>query len=43
MELRRSSHYDGFESNSERNIKSVFQIGYYLTDEKSIDFSESLQ
>ena len=27
MELRRSSHYDGFKSNSERGIKSVFQIG----------------
>ena len=26
MELRRSSHYDGFESNFERDIKSVFQI-----------------
>ena len=26
MELRRSSHYDGFKSNSERDIKSVFQI-----------------
>ena len=25
MELRRSSHYDGFKSNSERDIKSVFQ------------------
>ena len=28
MELRRSSHYDGFKSSSERDIKSVgmFQI-----------------
>ena len=26
MELRRSSHDDGFKSNSERDIKSVFQI-----------------
>ena len=26
MELRRSSHYDGFESNSESDIKIVFQI-----------------
>ena len=26
MELRRNSHYDGFKSNSERDIKSVFQI-----------------
>ena len=25
MELRRSFHYDGFKSNSERDIKSVFQ------------------
>ena len=26
MKLRRSSHYDCYKSNSERNIKSVFQI-----------------
>ena len=26
MELRRSSHYDCFKSDSERDIKSVFQI-----------------
>ena len=26
MELRRIPHYDGFKSNSERDIKSVFQI-----------------
>ena len=26
MEVRRNSHYDGFKSNSERDIKSVFQI-----------------
>ena len=26
MELRRSSHDDGFKSNSEKDIKSVFQI-----------------
>ena len=26
MELRRSSHYDGFNSNYEMDIKSVFQI-----------------
>ena len=26
MKLRRSSHYDGFKSNSERDVKSVFQI-----------------
>ena len=32
MELRRSSHYDGFDINSEMDIKGVFQIGYYLTD-----------
>ena len=32
MELRISSHYDGFESNSERDIKSVFQIDYYFTE-----------
>ena len=26
MELRRSSHYDGSKSSSERDIKGVFQI-----------------
>ena len=26
MELRRISHYDGFKSSSERDIKSLFQI-----------------
>ena len=26
MELRRSSHDDGFKSNSERDLESVFQI-----------------
>ena len=26
MELRRIFHYDGFKSNSERDMKSVFQI-----------------
>ena len=26
MELRRSSHYDGFKGNSVRDIKSLFQI-----------------
>ena len=35
MELRKSAHHDGFESNSERDIKSIFQIDYYFTDEKS--------
>ena len=35
MELRRSSHYDGFESNSERDIKSVFHIDYQFIGEKS--------
>ena len=38
MELRGSFHYDGFESNSERDIKSVFQIDYQFTDEKSREF-----
>ena len=28
MELRRSSHYEGFENNSERDIKNVSQIDY---------------
>ena len=35
MELRRSSQYDGFESNSERDIKNVFQIDYYLSINQS--------
>ena len=35
MELRRSSRYDGFDSNSERDIKSIFQIDYQFTDEKT--------
>ena len=37
--------YDGFEINSERDTKSVFQIGYYFTDhdEKSREILESLQ
>ena len=38
MKLRKSSHYDSFESNFEMNINSVFQI-YYFTDE----ILESLQ
>ena len=40
MELRRSSHYDGFEINSEKDIKNVFQIDH---DEKSREILESLQ
>ena len=43
MDLRRSWHYDGFESNSERDIKIIFQIDYWLTDETSRDILESLQ
>ena len=34
MELRRSSDYDGFDSNSGRDIKNVFQIDCEFTDEK---------
>ena len=34
MKLR-SSHYDGFESNSEKDIKRVFYIGYQFTGEMS--------
>ena len=41
MESRRS--YDGFEINSERDIKSVLQIDYQFTDEKSREILESLQ
>ena len=33
MELKRSFHYDGFENNSERDIKSVFQIDYQTFDQ----------
>ena len=42
MELRRSYHCDGFEINSERDIKSVFQIGSESTDhdEKSSELLE---
>ena len=43
MELRRSSHYDDCKSNSERDIKSVFQIDYYFTDEMSTEILEGLQ
>ena len=43
MELRKSAHHYGFENNSERDIKSVFQIDYYFTDEKSREIVESLQ
>ena len=42
MELRGSFHYDGFESNSERDIKSVFQIDYQFTGENSREILESL-
>ena len=34
---------DGFEINSERDIKSVLQIDYQFADEKSRDILESLQ
>ena len=40
MELRRSSHYDGFEIDSEGDIKNVFQIDL---DEKSREILKSLQ
>ena len=33
MELRTSSHYDGFKGNYERDIKSVFQI--YVANNQS--------
>ena len=43
--IEKKFHYDGFEINSERDTKSVFQIGYYFTDhdEKSREILESLQ
>ena len=37
MELKTSFHYDGFESNFERDIKSVFKIDQ-LTDEITEQF-----
>ena len=43
MELRRIPHYDGFESKSERDIKSLFQIDYQFTDDNSREILESLQ
>ena len=43
MRLRRGSHYDNSENNSEKDIKSVFQVDYQLTDEKSRETLESLQ
>ena len=33
--IEKKFHYDGFEINSERDIKSLFQVDYYFTDEKS--------
>ena len=33
--IEKNFHYYGFEINSERDIKSVFQIDYYFTYEKS--------
>ena len=43
LELRRSSNYDGFEINFERNIKSVFQNDCQFTDKKPREILESLQ
>ena len=28
--IEKKFHYDGFEINSEKDIKSVLQIGYYI-------------
>ena len=41
--IEKNVHYYGFEINSERDIKSVFQIDYYFTYEKSREILESLQ
>ena len=40
--IEKKFHYDGFEINSERDIKSVFQIGSEFTDhdEKSSELLE---
>ena len=35
-------HYDGFQINSERDMKSVLEIDYQFTDEKSREILESL-
>ena len=41
--IEKKFHYDGFEINSERDIKSVLQIDYYFTDEKSREILGGLQ
>ena len=41
--IEKKLHFDGFEINSERDIKSVLQINYQFTDEKSRSILESLQ
>ena len=41
--IEKKFHYDGFEINSESDVKSVLQIDYYFTDEKAREILESLQ
>ena len=41
--IQKKFHNDGFEINSERDIKSVFQIDYLFTDEKCREILESLR
>ena len=41
--IEKKFHYDGFEINSERDFRSVFQIDYWFTDEKSREILESWQ
>ena len=41
--IEKKFHYDDFEINSERNIRSVFQIDYQFIDEKSGEILENLQ
>ena len=41
--IEKKFHYDGFEINSESDVKSVLQIDYYFTDEKATEILESLQ
>ena len=40
--IEKKFHYGGFEINSERDIKSVLQIEFQFTNEKSREISESL-
>ena len=41
--IKQKFHYDGFEINSERDVKSAFLIDYQFTDGKSREILESLK